>query len=99
MSTFRTRGLATGITTALTYSLNFIATKSYINFEMTLSLPGVTLFYCVVIAVGLILMYNILPETEGRSLEEIEMHFSDKFTKITNRRISKISSNGGCNAT
>lgn len=34
-------------------------------------------------------MYFILPETEGRSLEEIELHFSDNSKKITNRRIPK----------
>lgn len=33
-------------------------------------------------------MYNILPETEGRSLEDIELHFSDNSKGITNRKIA-----------
>lgn len=34
-------------------------------------------------------MYKILPETEGRTLEDIEMHFSDKTKKLTDHKISK----------
>lgn len=86
---FRTRGLASGLTAALNYILNFIAIKSYYNLETTLSLPGVTLFNCIVIAVGLILTYNILPETEGRTLEDIELHFSDKSKNMRNHKIPK----------
>lgn len=89
MFIFRTRGLASGITAALNYVLTFIATKSYFHLETKLSLPGVTLFNCVVIAMGLILMYNILPETEGRTLEEIEMHFSDKSKNILDHKIRR----------
>lgn len=55
-------------------------------------MPGVALFNCIVILFGLILMYNILPETEGRRLEDIELHFSDNSKKITNRKIPKMKS-------
>lgn len=34
--------------------------------------------------------YNILPETEGRSLEDIETHFSDNSRKLTDWKIAKI---------
>lgn len=34
-------------------------------------------------------MYFLMPETEGRSLEEIEVHFSENQRKITDRRIQK----------
>lgn len=86
---FRTRGLASGLTAALSYILTFIATKSYYSLEVSLSLPGVTLFNCVVIAVGLVLTYLILPETEGRTLEDIELHFSNKSKKLTDHKIPK----------
>lgn len=69
--------------------MNFAAVKSYYNLEVSLSLPGVTLFNCVVAILGWILMYFILPDTEGRTLEDIEMHFSDKSKKITDRHIPK----------
>lgn len=35
-------------------------------------------------------MYNILPETENRSLEDIEIHFSDKTKKLTDYKIAKL---------
>lgn len=89
---FRTRGMVTGICSAVSYVLYFIATKSYYNLETSLSLPGVALFNCVVIAFGLILMYYVLPETENRTLEDIELHFSDNSKKFTDRNIPKMKS-------
>lgn len=38
-------------------------------------------------------MYKILPETESRSLEEIEIHFSDNQRKLTDRKILKTTKN------
>lgn len=35
-------------------------------------------------------MFQALPETENRTLEEIELHFSDNKRKITDRHIKKI---------
>lgn len=32
-------------------------------------------------------MYNVLPETENRSLEEIELHFADNSKKLCDRKI------------
>lgn len=58
--------------------------------ETTLSMPGVALFNCIIIAGGLILMYKILPETENRTLEEIELHFADNSKKLTDREIATI---------
>lgn len=38
---------------------------------------------------SLIVTYNTLPETEGRTLEDIEVHFSDNQKKFTDRNIMK----------
>lgn len=35
-------------------------------------------------------MYNILPETEGRTLEDIEVHFSDNTKSITEHKVRKL---------
>lgn len=69
----------------------FITKKTYYNLETTLSLPGTSLFYCIVCAIGLIFTYNVLPETEGRSLEDIELHFADNSKTICDRKIVKRS--------
>lgn len=45
--------------------------------------------YSVISGVGLVFMYFILPDTDGRTLEEIEDHFCDNTKKITDRKIAK----------
>lgn len=81
--------MASGISASLNYLFGFIAIKVYYNLETWLSLPGVTLFNCIVIGIGLVLMYNILPETENRTLADIEAHFADRTKKITDHNILK----------
>lgn len=61
----------------------------YYNLEISLSLPGVTLIPTIIIGFGFILLYRILPETSHRSLEDIELHYSDNSKKITDRKIPK----------
>lgn len=36
-------------------------------------------------------MFKILPETENRTLEDIELHFSDNSKDLTDRTIIKVS--------
>lgn len=69
----------------------FITKKTYYNLETTLSLPGTALFYCIICGIGLIFTYNVLPETEGRSLEDIELHFADNSKNICDRKIARKS--------
>lgn len=57
--------------------------------ETTLSLPGVSLLYTSIVGVGLIYSYFVVPETEGRSLEDIELHFADNTKKLTDWKIAK----------
>lgn len=68
----------------------FVSVRTFYSLETTLSMPGVALFNCIISAAGLILMYQILPETENRTLEEIEMHFADGTKKLTDRKIPKL---------
>lgn len=83
-----------GIAAALNYLFGFITKKTYYNLETTLSLPGTALFYCVICGIGLIFTYNVLPETENRSLEEIELHFADNSKNLCDRKIGKKSMTG-----
>ncbi|XP_031638855.1 facilitated trehalose transporter Tret1-like [Contarinia nasturtii] len=80
---FKSRGAAAGLSAAINYIMGFVTIKTYINLEKALSMQGIAMFYCVIATLGLILMYNIMPETENRSLEAIELHFSDSSKKIT----------------
>lgn len=87
---FKSRGLATGITAALNYTLGFISTKTYLNLDKGLSLNGVMWFYSVINLIGLFYVYFLLPETENRTLEDIEVHFSDNTRKLTDINIAKF---------
>lgn len=71
------------------YTADFVSKKIYYNLETTLSLAGVSLFYCIITGFGLILMYLIFPETNNRTIEDIELHFADDSKRITDWRVSK----------
>lgn len=88
----RVRGVAAALSAIVGYFFRFASIKTYYDLETSLSIQGFTLLSCIIGAIGIVLMYNIMPETEGRSLEEIEMHFSDNSKKITDRNIVKFNS-------
>lgn len=72
MFTFdRARGIIASFAAAFAYIMTFICTKTYYNLETWLSLPGISLLYCIVAATGFVMNYFILPETENRTLEEV----------------------------
>lgn len=48
----RTRAYATGLTAAFNYVMQFVATKTYYNLEMILSVPGVAILYGLVALFG-----------------------------------------------
>lgn len=67
----------------------FCTTKTYYNLETSLGLFGLISIYAILDIIGLIFIYNFLPETERRTLEEIELHFSDNDKKLTDIKIRK----------
>lgn len=46
----------------------------------TMTLPGTFWFYSAVAITGSVVLYFVLPETEGRTLMEIERHFSGEMS-------------------
>lgn len=70
------RSGASGISGGTGYAFAFLANKMFLKMLATLTLPGTFFFYSAVAFVGAIILYFVLPETEGRSLIEIEEHFS-----------------------
>ncbi|XP_055687055.1 facilitated trehalose transporter Tret1-like [Lutzomyia longipalpis] len=91
---FRSRGLTSGLSAAINYILVFVAAKTYLNLERGLSLHGVIWLYASVGAIAFIFHFFLMPETEDRSLEEIEQHFTTQ--KITNIHIQKITKYSTC---
>ncbi|KAG5680532.1 hypothetical protein PVAND_010037 [Polypedilum vanderplanki] len=86
---FKSRGLASGITAAINYTMAFITTKTYYNLESSLSLFGVIALYAVIDCLGLLFIYFYLPETEKHTLEDIELHFSDNTKKLRDIQIQR----------
>ncbi|XP_055607908.1 facilitated trehalose transporter Tret1-like [Uranotaenia lowii] len=92
---FKYRSLACGITAALNYTMTFVTTKTYFNLESAFSLPGVILFYGICGCIGVIFIYFFLPETEKRTLEDIEIYFSDNKRKLTDIHITRYNHSAG----
>ena len=67
----------------------FCTTKTYYSLETSLSLTGLISIYAALDIIGLIYIYMFLPETERRTLEEIELHFSDNDKKLSDIKIRK----------
>lgn len=79
--------MSSGLTAALVHLMFFASTKTYYGFETTVGLFGILCFYTLVAIAGTMFMYKFLPETEGKTLEEIEAHFSDNSLKLSNHKI------------
>lgn len=72
----KSRGLAAGLTIAFAYTMSFANVKTFSNvFEIF----GSTImfgFYAFVAFIGILFSIFILVETKGKTLQEIEEHFS-----------------------
>ncbi|KAG5867471.1 hypothetical protein JTB14_014112 [Gonioctena quinquepunctata] len=72
------RGTASGLTAGLGYVFNFIAVKIYPDMVLILGRKGVFGFYGVMALIGTIFIWFVLPETRGKSLQEIEDYFKSE---------------------
>ncbi|XP_054271113.1 facilitated trehalose transporter Tret1-2 homolog [Macrosteles quadrilineatus] len=75
---FRGRSLASGVAAAASYILGFVATKTFLSLEASLTLGGVFLTYGLLTFLGAAFLYYSMVETEGRSLEQIEQDYKKK---------------------
>ena len=73
----------------MAYIMVFTATKTYLDLENALGMPGLIFLYGAVGIFGWFFFYYLLPETEDRSLEDIETHFSTQ--SIWNIKIKRVS--------
>ncbi|KAF5288909.1 hypothetical protein FQA39_LY03788 [Lamprigera yunnana] len=71
-----TRATGCGCSSALSYVFGFLANKIFLDMINLLTLCGMYWFYAIISFGGCIVMYFILPETEGKSLQEITNHFA-----------------------
>ncbi|OXU22609.1 hypothetical protein TSAR_007245 [Trichomalopsis sarcophagae] len=70
------RGIGAGIGLFLSSFLSAVVNKIFLYMVNGMTLPGVYLFFATVNITALILFYFMIPETNGRTLKEIEDHFT-----------------------
>lgn len=74
----RIRGPASGVTTCMAYVFSFVVLKMYPEMKHLWGNHGLFIFYSTISVVGTICMYVYLPETQNRTLQQIEEHFRGK---------------------
>jgi hypothetical protein len=74
----RVRGLAGGITSCCTYLFSFATIKVYPQMKHTLGSEGVFYFYGVAALLGTVFVWFCLPETQGKTLDEVKLLFTKK---------------------
>lgn len=72
--------MATGWAAALAYIIFFVSTKTNYNLEATFHLSGTFAIYAAFGLVGAIYLYFFLPETENKSLVQIEAFYKSDTT-------------------
>ncbi|CAH2034183.1 unnamed protein product, partial [Iphiclides podalirius] len=72
----KTRAGAAGLASAVGYVFGFVTNKVYIGMVDLLSIWGTYGFYGLICLTGCVVFYFILPETEGKKLNDIENHFA-----------------------
>lgn len=73
---FRSRAMAQGMAAASNYLFTFVGSKTLIDLESSVRLWGAFATYAAFGFLGTIYLYFFLPETEGRSLLEIESFYN-----------------------
>ncbi|XP_059351889.1 proton myo-inositol cotransporter-like isoform X3 [Daphnia carinata] len=70
------RSTCNSIATSTNWFFNFLVSMTFLTITEILTRQGAFIFYCALSTVGLLLFWWLLPETKGRTLEEMEVVFS-----------------------
>ena len=71
----RARGPASSMATMANWLLAFIVTKTYDSMQLSLTIQGTYWFFGGCAFLGFVFVYILMPETKGKTLEEIEALF------------------------
>ncbi|XP_022183985.1 facilitated trehalose transporter Tret1 isoform X2 [Nilaparvata lugens] len=88
------RGTAAALATGFNWSCTFLVTKSFSDLKAILGQHGAFWMFGVICLFGLVFVILLVPETQGKSLEDIERNLTgsgkDKVPVRTVRRMSSI---------
>ncbi|CAH2054603.1 unnamed protein product, partial [Iphiclides podalirius] len=79
---FRSRASAQGVAAASNYIFSFLGSKTFIDLETNLKLWGAFATYATFGFLGAVYLYFFLPETEGRTLQEIEGFYNTEKWRV-----------------
>lgn len=71
----RARGASTAIANVTNWFVGFVITKSFASLQLTLGMYGAFWLFGACSLVGFIWVVRCVPETKGKSLEDIELSF------------------------
>ncbi|MCJ8734740.1 hypothetical protein PDJAM_G00238920 [Pangasius djambal] len=71
----KVRGVASGMCVVISYITAFVLTQAFMNAVVAYGLFAPFLFFCVICVMNIIFTAKCVPETKGRTLEEIENYF------------------------
>lgn len=80
------RGRAFSFTNCFNWSAHMLVTSTFLNLVDTIGLPGIFVSYGVIAAAAAVFFCKILPETKGKSLEDIDQEL----------RLNQFSQNEDC---
>jgi MFS transporter, SP family, galactose:H+ symporter len=69
------RGTAMSLATVANWTANFLVAVTFLSFVNVLTQGGTFLLYAVVGVLAWIFTYRLVPETKGKTLEEIQKHW------------------------
>ncbi|XP_044010905.1 facilitated trehalose transporter Tret1-like [Aphidius gifuensis] len=72
----KVKSIATSVSVAINYAFSGIANKTYLGLKDIIGLSGTFMLYAIIYFIGLVALYFMLPETEGKTLQEIQQHYS-----------------------
>lgn len=91
------RGTAASVATGFNWMCVFIVTKTFHSIIATISMYGTWWLFAVVCTLGLLFVIFFVPETRGKSLEEIEKHLTGGSKKTPMRSTDNKSMQNGAN--
>ncbi len=89
------RGTAMSLATVANWTANFLIAVTFLSLVNVLGKGGTFLFYAVVGVLAWIFVYRLVPETKGKTLEEITLLFqARKSARVKQRTPSQVISTG-----
>ncbi|XP_066907650.1 facilitated trehalose transporter Tret1 isoform X2 [Halyomorpha halys] len=89
----KVRGTAASIVTAFNWTCTFIVTKTFIDMSKAFGTHSAFMMFALICAIGILFTYKLVPETQGRTLEDIENNLmARRESRMSIKSLKKINS-------